>query len=98
VRRVQSAARAAVCCVAWQAPPARPHLAREGLSPAQSRPSTEVVLNPGAPLSPRPPPFPAPPPTWPGKVESPTQYSPSTDVVLNGIDSMPSGRREGMGP
>lgn len=39
-----------------------------------------------------------PPLTCPGKVESPTQYSPGTAVVLKGMDSMPSGRREGMGP
>lgn len=34
----------------------------------------------------------------PGKVESPTQYSPWTAVRLKGMDSMPSGRRAGMGP
>ena len=43
----------------------------------------------------------APPPAftpWPGKVESPTQYRPWTAVRLKGMPSMPSGRREGMGP
>ena len=34
----------------------------------------------------------------PGKVESPTQYRPGMSVELNGIETMPSGGREGMGP
>mmetsp|Transcript_28796 Transcript_28796/g.73402 ORF Transcript_28796/g.73402 Transcript_28796/m.73402 type:complete len:206 (+) Transcript_28796:903-1520(+) len=34
----------------------------------------------------------------PGNVESPTQYRPSTAVRLKGMESMPRGRRAGMGP